>query len=305
MKGLKSAPQLPGGAETRRIMCDVMIALVPCVIAGVYRFGIKAAMLIAISMGTCVVIEFLWQKLILRQEATLGDCSALVTGLILGLSLPVGVSWWMPVIGSAFGILYIKALFGGLGDNFMNPAVAGRAVLLISWSAAMCTFVEPVNNVFGTADVVSGATALVSGDEHMLNLLMGNIAGSIGEVSKVMILLGLVYLLYRKVIKWHVPVSMLAGVMLLSWILGQNPLYAVMSGSVLFAAVYLAPDYVTSPRTTVGQLIYGFVLGIVIVVIRTYSKYPEGVTFAILLMNIITPLIDRSLKVKKAEEVAA
>jgi len=304
MKGMRSAPQLPGGkAEVRRLMCDMLIALTPCALVGVYRFGMRAAMLMLISMLTAVAVEYLWQKLVVKTEVSINDCSALVTGLLLGLTLPVGVKWWLPVVGSAFAIIYIKALFGGLGDNFMNPALAGRAVLLISWAGAMNSYSMPVNSFTGAVDGVSAATALATGNEHILNLLIGNVPGSIGEVSKIMILLGLAYLLFRGVITWHVPVSMVLGVMVLSLCMGENPLYAVLSGSVLFAAVFMAPDYSSSPRTTVGQLIYGFMCGIVVVVIRSFSKYPEGVTFAILLMNIVTPLIDRSLKVKK--EVAA
>jgi len=304
MKGLKSAPQLPNGmAERRRLMCDMLIALSPCVVAGVYRFGMRAAMLMLISVISAVVVEYIWQKFVIKTDVQIGDCSAVVTGLILGLSLPVGVSWWMPVVGSFFAILFIKAIFGGIGDNFMNPALSGRAVLLISWASGMNTFYAPVNSLSGAVDGVSAATALATGEEHILNLLIGNIPGSIGEVSKIMILVGLAYLLVRRVISWHVPVSMILGVMVLSALMGQDPLYAVLSGSVMFAAVYMAPDYTSSPRTTAGQLIYGFMCGIIVVVIRTYSKYPEGVTFAILLMNIVTPLIDRSLKAKK--EVAA
>lgn len=294
MMRVSTAPHIHSGATTRRVMVDVLISLVPCVVAGVYRFGYRAAILLAISMLACLVCEYLWQKLT-KRSVTVGDCSALVTGLLLGLNIPVDAPFWLPIIGAIVAILIAKQLFGGIGDNFINPALAARAVLLTSWPVYMTTFSLPVNNVLA-ADAVSTATPLVTQSATYMQLLTGDIPGSIGEVSKLMILLGLAYLLITKVISWRIPIVMLGTVALFTWIFGGDPLYAVMAGGVMFGAVFMATDYTTSPMTATGQYIYAAAAGLIVVVIRQFGAYPEGVTYAILLANVLTPLIDKYVK---------
>ena len=229
---------------------------------------------------------------------TINDLSAVVTGVILALNLPSTAPWWMVVVGSAVAILLVKQLFGGLGCNFLNPALTARAVLFVSWPARMSAFVLP------GADAVSSATYL-SGqyDASMLELFLGRIPGSMGEVCKVAILIGFIYLLVTRIITWDVPVSFIASFMLFSLLFGQDPVKAVLSGGVLFGAVFMATDYVTNPMTTVGRLIFGFGCGLIVALLRSFSNLPEGVTYGILIMNIVTPLIDRGIKPKVYGEV--
>ncbi|MDL2217429.1 RnfABCDGE type electron transport complex subunit D [Christensenellaceae bacterium OttesenSCG-928-M15] len=295
---MSTAPHIRSGETTRRIMADVLIALVPCVIAGVYRFGLSAALLIAVCLFTSVLSEFVWFKLS-KRPMRVNDLSALVTGLILALNLPPTTSWWVAAIGCVFAIILVKQLFGGIGDNFVNPAIAARAALLASWPVQMTTFILPLNSATATAvDAVTSATPLSTGSAEYWNLFVGNIPGSIGEISKLMIIVGLLYLLIRKVITPVVPLCMLAGTALMSWILGGDPLAAILSGGVMFGAVFMATDYTTSPMTTKGQVVYAFGAGIIVSIIRKYGAYPEGVTYAILVMNIVTPLIDKYMKPK-------
>ncbi|MDL2235744.1 RnfABCDGE type electron transport complex subunit D [Christensenellaceae bacterium OttesenSCG-928-L17] len=290
---ISTAPHIRSGATTQRIMMDVCIALVPCIIMGVYRFGLSAALLIGVCALTAVVTEFAWQKLT-KREVTVQDFSALVTGLILGLNLPPTAPWWVAMIGSVFAILIVKQLFGGIGGNFVNPAMAARAVLLASWPVHMTTYV--ISTGAFTVDALSGATPLITQNASYYDLLMGNIPGAIGEVCKLGILLGLLYLLLTKVISWRIPVTVLVATALMTLILGGDPLYAVLSGGVMFGAVFMATDYTTNPMTARGQVLFAAGVGVIVAVIRTFGAYPEGVTYAILLMNIATPLIDKYMK---------
>lgn len=298
---LSTAPHIRSKDSTQALMLDVIIALTPTALAGVYLFGFRAAMVLAVSMVSAVLAEFLWQK-IAKQTVRINDLSALVTGLILGLNLPSTAPWWIAVVGSAFAIIIVKQLFGGIGDNFMNPAMAARAVLLASWPARMTAYVLPT--YFTMADGVSSAT-LLSGEVTTtpLQMYLGVIPGTIGEVCKAAILLGFLYMLLRKTISWRIPVVMLAATALFSWFFGSDPLAALLSGGVMFGAVFMATDYTTSPMTATGQIIYAFGAGVIVAVIRAFGAYPEGVTYAILLMNIATPLIDRSLKTRVYGEV--
>ncbi|MDD3919714.1 MAG: RnfABCDGE type electron transport complex subunit D [Eubacteriales bacterium] len=293
---LSTAPHIRSKDSTQALMLDVVIALTPTALSGVYLFGYQAALVLAISMAAAVLAEFLWQKLA-RQTVRINDLSALVTGLILGLNLPSTAPWWLAVIGSVFAVIIVKQLFGGLGDNFMNPAMAARAVLLASWPARMTAFVLPT--FFTSMDGISSAT-LLSGEytATLPQMFFGTIPGTIGEVSKAAILLGLAYLLLRKTISWRIPVIMLAATALFSWLFGSDPVMALLSGGVMFGAVFMATDYTTSPMTAKGQMIYAFGAGLIVAVIRAFGAYPEGVTYAILLMNIATPLIDRSIKIR-------
>lgn len=274
-------------------MLYVLIALLPAAAVGVYAFGLPALYTLCIAMASAVLSEFIWQK-IAKKPVRVNDFSALVTGLILGLNLPATAPWWMTMIGSAFAVIIVKQLFGGLGDNFLNPAMAARAVLLASWPVQMTNYVTPTFFQAGV-DAVSTATPLVKPGTGLMDLFLGNIPGAIGEVSKAAILLGFLFLVVTKIIHWQIPVVMTGSVALFSWLFGMDPLAAILSGGVLFGAVFMATDYVTSPMTAWGQVIYAFGIGLIVSVIRQFGAYPEGVTYGILLMNIATPLIDRFL----------
>lgn len=305
---ISTAPHIRQGVSTRDLMFNVLIALVPCVIAGVYHFGLQAALLLLICMATCVLTELGIQKMA-KREVEINDYSAIVTGLILGLNLPASAPWWVAVIGSFIAIALIKQLFGGIGDNFVNPALAARAILLASWPVHLTTFIMPVDSLALNVDTVTSATPLATGSASTWNLFFGNIPGSIGEISKMMILLGFIYLLISKTISWRIPVCMVASVAVMTLILGGDPLYAVLSGGLLFGAVFMATDYTTSPMTGKAQIVYAVGAGVIVALIRKYGAYPEGVTYGILVMNCVTPLLDKYMrprtfghsKVKKQE----
>ncbi|NLC33067.1 MAG: RnfABCDGE type electron transport complex subunit D [Clostridiales bacterium] len=300
---VSTGPHVLTREVTQTLMLDVLIALAPTTVAGVYLFGLRAAWVICVSVIAAMISEYVWQKL-MKQKASIKDLSAIVTGLILGLNLPSGVPLWMAALASAIAIILVKQLFGGIGNNFMNPAMFGRAFLLASWPARMTSFFLPERLLgnsqaaFGV-DMISGATPLVPQklgitlDIPLSDLLLGNIPGSIGEVCKIAILIGLVYMLVVKVISWHIPVFFVGSVALLSWLLGNDPLIAILSGGVLFGAVFMATDYATNPMQKIGHIIFGIGCGTMVVVIRKWGNYPEGVTYAILFMNCLTPLIDR------------
>ncbi len=309
---LSTAPHIRSGADTKVLMRDVIIALLPTTAAGIYYFGLSAAMVTVISVVSCVLFEYLWQR-ITRQTIRINDLSAAVTGLILGLNLPAAAPWWMPVVGALFAIVVTKQLFGGIGDNFLNPALLARAVLLSSWPARMTgATAYTLPTMWSGADAVTSATPLAGYEATTMDLFLGNIPGTIGEVCKAAILLGLVYMLARKVISWRIPVTFLAVFAALSAIIGQDALTELLTGGVLFGAVFMATDYTTSPMNARGQIIYAALCGILVCVIRNYGAYPEGVTYAILIGNIVTPLIDKydkprlygRLKKAKKEETA-
>lgn len=289
---ISTAPHIRCKDSVKTIMRDVLIALLPTTAAGIYLFGLNSALIVAVSVASAVLAEFVWQKLA-KRPVRVKDLSAAVTGLIFALNLPPTAPWWMAMIGSAFAIIVVKQLFGGIGDNFLNPALAARALLLASWPARMTQFVAPT--YFSGADAVSSATVLSESglQARYIDMFLGRIPGTIGEVCKVAILIGFAYLLIRRVISWQVPVIILAVVALLSWIFGSDPLTAILSGGVMFGAVFMATDYTTSPMTAKGQIIFAVGIGVIIVLIRKFGSYPEGVTYAILFMNIVAPLIDK------------
>ena len=304
---ISTGPHLRSRQDTPSLMRDVLIALCPAVAASMYFYGLKALWILLVSTACAVLSEYVWQRL-MKKPIRLNDFSAAVTGLLIGLNMPATVPVWVPAIGSMFAIIIVKQLFGGIGHNFLNPALAARAVLLTSWPSYMTKALVPERTLtFGlfesSVDAITSATPLVAPVGDIRNLLMGNIAGAIGETCKIAILLGLIYLLIRGVIRWQIPVCMLGTVALMSWILGKDPLTAILSGGVLFGAAFMATDYVTTPMLKVGQAIFGVGAGILVVLIRNYGNYPEGVTYAILIMNIVTPLLDRSLKRKVYGEV--
>ncbi|MBR4538040.1 MAG: RnfABCDGE type electron transport complex subunit D [Clostridia bacterium] len=300
---ISTAPHMHNPLTTSRLMQNVVIALMPTVLVGVYAFGFPALLVLAVSVASAVLSEFLWQK-IARQPVRINDFSAILTGLILGLNLPSTAPWWMAMIGSAFAIIIVKQLFGGLGDNFLNPALAARAVLLASWPVHMAAsaYVAPTFFEAGV-DAVSAATPLSSpGSYTLMQRLLGQIPGTIGEVSKIAILIGFLFLVFTSTISWRIPVIMVGSVYVFTLLIVgegfESALIATLSGGVLFGAVFMATDYVTSPIRPVAQIIYAVLIGLIIVLIRQFGNYPEGVTYGILLMNIATPLIDRFLPQK-------
>lgn len=305
---LSTGPHILAKDSTSSIMRDVLIALIPTAAAGIYLFGLRAAWVLAISVASAVAAEWLYQKLSHRR-IQIADLSAAVTGLLLGLNLPSSAPLWLPVVGSVFAIVVVKQIFGGVGHNFLNPALAARAVLLTSWPARMTTFFLPErlinvgNSAAKVGDAVTSATPLATGGVSTLDLLLGNIPGSIGEVCKIAILIGFVYLVARRVIGAHIPVIFVGTVALMTWIFGNDPLTAILSGGVLLGAVFMATDYVTNPMLIAGQCIFAVGCGVIVTIIRKFGSYPEGVTYAILLMNILTPMIDRSIKRRVYGEV--
>ena len=279
-------------------MLDVCLALLPAVIFAVYWFGFGVLLTVLLSVASAILSEFLMEKA-LRRPVTIDDGSAAVTGLLLALTLPAGTPWYVPVLGSVFAICIAKQVFGGLGDNFVNPALAGRAFLLASFPAAMTTY--PL-----VADAVTSATPLSSefaGSVDYLQAFIGRIGGCIGEVSTLALLIGAAYLLIRRVIDWRIPLSYLGTMALLTVIGGGTVLDSVLLGGTVLGAFFMATDYVTSPVTSWGRVIYGVGIGIINYTIRRWGAYPEGTTYAILLMNIAAPLIERFTRPRKYGEV--
>ena len=308
---LGTSPHIVSPINTRKIMACVLISLTPVTIAGIFLFGLKALFTILVSITAAELGEFLFRK-ITGQAPRNNDLSAAISGLLLALCLPPGTPLWMTALGAIFAIIIAKEFFGGLGANIFNPALIGRAFLLMSFPAAMTTWPAPLGgSAAATTDALTGATpmalikagnALDSLGPHysdiIKTLFLGNHPGCIGESSILAILLGLIFLLCTKVIDWQSPASMLATVFLLSIPLGRDPLIAVLGGGLAFGAVFMATDYVTSPLTVKGKIIFGCGAGIITVLIRQWGAYPEGVTYSILIMNALTPYLNRLLPKK-------
>lgn len=313
------SPHLHGAFQTRRLMLDVAIALLPAWLVGLYFFGIGALIVTLISIVSCVGIEFLLQRFVMKKkELTITDGSALVTGLLLAMNVPSNLPWWIIVIGALMAIGVGKVSFGGLGNNLFNPALFARAFLLVSFPVQMTTWPTPIVSRLQYLDAATGATplsvmkaAIKSGAslEHLpstVDLLFGQMGGSLGEVSAIALLLGFVYLLFRRVITWHIPIAVFASVFVFSGIfylvdptMYANPVVELLVGGLMLGAIFMATDYVTSPMSKKGMLVFGCGIGLLTVVIRTWGAYPEGVSFAILIMNAFVPLIDRYMKPRK------
>jgi len=292
-----TSPHLHGKVSTTGIMRDVLIALAPATIASVVFFGLKALIIICVCVASAVLSEFLF-NIICKKKQTVGDLSAIVTGLLLALSLSANANIWHCIVGSVFAIVVVKCLFGGIGCNFANPAVTARVFLLIAFgSLAGGTATQ-----FATAEIVSSATPLevIKGGEGVLpsitDMLLGNRSGAIGETCAVAILLGLIYLLVRRVITWETPVIYIGVVFLLSLAIKQDistAIYQTLGGGLLLGAVFMATDYVTTPINRLGKAVFALGCAIITVLIRFWGDYPEGVSFAILFMNILTPYIEK------------
>ncbi len=296
------APHLHSKDTTTSIMRDVIIALLPTTFAGLYFFGYRAGILVAVSIVSAVLAEFIWQKLA-KKPVTIRDLSAVVTGLLLALNLPSTAPWWSACLGSVIAIILIKQLFGGLGGNFLNPALAARAILVTSFGPLVSTFVNTNTTSslgFMSVDAATAATPLTNPENYStMQLLLGNIPGCIGEVSKVAIILGFIYLLIRRVITPGIPTIFVGTALLCGWMFNGfsiNPAQYVLSGGLLLGAVFMATDYTTNPMTFRGEVLFAIGCGLIVAVMRKFSSYPEGVTYAILIMNIATPLIDKFIK---------
>ena len=289
---LSSAPHIRTSASTQSLMLNVVIAMMPCAIAGIYLYEISALTVLLVSTATAVVCEYLWQRL-MKIPVRVGDCSALVTGIVLGLTLPPTLPWWAAMVGSAFAIIVVKQLFGGIGDNFLNPALTARAVLLASWPARMTTYVDITRK--GIADAATMATPLSGAPVEITlkELWMGTVPGAIGETCKYAIVIGLAYMLITKTISWRIPVITILSAFVSAFVLGMDPVVSILAGGILFGAVFMATDYTTSPMSASAQYAYAAGIGVLTMIIRKFGAYPEGVTYAILIMNILTPLLDK------------
>lgn len=282
-------------------MWTVVIALLPVLGVAIYEFGLQALWVILTCVVTCLLTEWIITQFFFHTRFTLLNGSAVITGLLLAFNLPSILPLWMAVIGSVVAIGIGKMSFGGLGCNIWNPALVGRVFLLLSFPAAMTTWpTVDIPSASTGATAFTGATLLndlnhgvIQVDSSFMDLAIGHMNGSLGETGSIAIILGLVILLVTKTVTWHIPVSVLASAAFFSWIFGGNPLLDILAGGLLLGAVFMATDYVTSPMTGKGQLIFGFMIGAITMVIRRFGAYPEGVSFAILLMNSFVPLIDR------------
>ena len=319
---VSSSPHIKSSEDTNYIMKQVVIALIPATLAAIYFFRISALYIIFFCILGSVGSEYLWTKLS-KQKSTIGDYSAVVTGLLLAFNVPASLPWWMCILGSAFAIIVVKMVFGGIGNNFVNPALAGRAFLLASFPVAMTAWTKTgVNWVStGSIDAVTTATPLSflkMGAEglaplkdsgvSMATMAIGNIGGCIGETCAILIILGGVYLIYKGIISYIMPVCYLGTIFILSFLLGgfnaEFAMYQILAGGVILGAFFMLTDYTTSPMTKKGQIIYAILAGVIATVIRLYGGYPEGCSYSILLANVATPLIDKYVNNRVFGEVA-
>ena len=311
---ISPAPHVHGSNDTRRMMGDVLIALLPALVMSVVAYGWQAFIVTAFSVACCVLVEWAIQKFLLKGPSTIGNLSAVVTGVLLAFNLPANIPLGLVAIGAVVAIGVAKMTYGGLGKNLFNPALVGRVFLLIAFPVAMTSFPEAVGAVSGATPLAMAKEALKSGapvGEIMQNVNLGAMSlgaksGSLGELSVVALLAGFVWLLVRRVITWHIPVVVLATMALFSgamWGISPNeymsPLFHLLSGGAVLGAVFMATDYVTSPMTTKGMVIYAVGIGLITMFIRLWGPYPEGMSFAILIMNSVVPLIDKYVRPKR------
>ncbi len=314
------APHIHGTDSTRSLMRDVIIALTPSLLVSIYYFGFSAIKLALVGAISCVLVEYVIEKYIMKSKVTVTDYSAALTGLLLALNLPPNSPWWIVMIGAIVSIGVAKMTFGGLGQNLFNPALVGRVFLLVSFPVIMTDWSIPTSWFREGIDASTGATALGIVKEGLakgmtLNeifaehnftysqMLFSKIGGSVGEVSSLALLIGLVYMLIRRVIRPHIPVTIIATVMIMTgifWLIDPtkyaDPIFNILTGGILIGAIFMATDYVTSPMSTKGMVIYGIGIGVITVLIRYFGAYPEGISFAILIMNATVPLINMYFK---------
>jgi electron transport complex protein RnfD len=324
---ISPSPHIYGKESTEKLMYGVVLALLPALFASIYFFGTGAIIVTATSVLSCMTFEYLIQRFILNKPLSINDGSAIVTGLLLALNLPSNIPVLMIIIGSLVAIGVAKMTFGGLGNNPFNPALVGRVFMLISFPVQMTSWPVPSGFKTGYIDAATGATplsiikeGLKNGESLSLlmekvpstvNMIVGKMGGSIGEVSALALIIGLLFLLYKKIITWHIPVSIIGSIAAftaLLWIINPesyaDPMFHILAGGVLLGAIFMATDYVTSPMSPLAMLIYGCGIGILTVIIRVWGAYPEGVSFAILIMNAFVPLMNTYIKPKRfGEEV--
>ncbi len=316
------SPHVHSEDNVRKLMYGVIIAMLPALAISFYVFGIGAVYVTLLSVVSCVIVEFVLTKYLLKKEPTILDGSAIITGMLLAFNVPSSLPWWAIVIGSIVAIGIGKSAFGGLGNNPFNPALVGRVFLLISFPVQMTSWPVPFESRFQFFDMTTGATPLALIKEGVdagspvselmhelpsyLHMMLGGLGGSIGEISAIGLIIGFAYMLWKKIITWHTPVSMLATIVVFTGILWMinpdkfaDPVFHLLTGGIMLGAFFMATDYVTSPMTTKGMLIYGAGIGFLTVVIRTYGAYPEGVSFAILIMNGFVPLMNKYIKPKR------
>jgi Na+-translocating ferredoxin:NAD+ oxidoreductase subunit D len=313
------SPHVHSDDSTRKIMYRVVYALIPALLWSVFVFGLDALRVTLIAVAACLAFEYLIQKYLMKVSPSVTDGSALITGILLAFNVPAGIPWWIIVIGSLAAIGIGKLSFGGLGSNIFNPALVGRVFLLISFPVQMTSW--PVTRQ-SEVDTVTSATPLGIIKEGLTNgtpvsrlmpdlpatsdMLLGNIGGSLGEISALLLILGGLYMLFKKVITWHIPVSVIASVGIIAaifWLADPqsyvNPVYHLLTGGLMLGAIFMATDMVTSPMAPKGQIIYGVGIGAITISIRLFGAYPEGISFAILIMNAFTPLINTYVKPKR------
>ena len=306
---VSSSPHILDNDTTRNIMLDVIIALLPATVAALYYFKTNAAIIILLSVLSAVVSEAVYQKAT-NQPVTINDLSAVVTGLLLAFNLPASAPWWMPIFGSAFAIIIVKQFFGGVGQNFMNPALAARIFLMISYTGRMTSWVSPGVDAMSTAtplDFVKGVNHVPSGAPKLVDMLFGNTGGSLGETSAILLILGGIYLVYRGVISIKIPAIYISTVAIATLLFGNFDInfmmYHLLAGGLMLGAFFMATDYASAPITPKGRIIFALGCGILTSVFRLYGGYPEGVGFSILLMNIASPLIEKYTKPRVFGEV--
>lgn len=312
---MTASPHIKSPIKTKNIMADVILALMPALFWSIYVFGMRSLSITLISVISCVAFEYLYRKL-MKKSNTISDLSAAVTGILLAFSLPVSVPLWLPVVGAFFAIVIVKQLYGGIGKNVVNPALASRVFLFIAYPGELVAFTKPYvhlpalkMSVTISEDITAGATPLDSlktgtlPETDTVSCLLGGIAGCIGEISATLLILGGIYLICRKVISWHIPVIYLATVAIISFIFPAGDTsglefmqYQLFSGGLMLGAIFMATDYVTSPVTKKGKVIFGIGCGLITVFIRYFGGYPEGVSFAILIMNLFVWYLDKGTK---------
>jgi len=320
------SPHVHGNETTRKLMTGVIIALVPAFLTSVFYFGYGAIIVTVVSVVSCLLFEYLVQRFILRKPVSITDGSAIVTGLLLAFNVPSNLPVFIIIIGAFVSIAIAKMTFGGIGNNPFNPALVGRVFMLISFPVQMTSWPVPAGFSTGYLDATTGATPLAIVKEGLKNgepiqqlmsqvpapaqMFLGNMGGSLGEVAAAALILGLLYMLVRKIITWHIPVSILGTITLFTLILwlvnpekNADPLFHLLTGGVLLGAIFMATDYVTSPMSKKAMIIYGIGIGMLTVIIRVWGAYPEGVSFAILIMNAFVPLMNSYIKPKRFGEV--
>jgi len=318
---ISASPHVHGDQSTKKIMWGVIYSMIPAMLVSIYFFGLDAMRVIFLSVAASIFFEWAIQKYLIKGEDTIADGSAIITGILLAFNVPANLPWWIILIGALVAIGMGKMSFGGLGKNPFNPALVGRVFLLISFPVQMTSWPKPMPIFQGLADAVTGPTALGIMKEGLsagksvqdlmaspempsyLNLMTGDMAGSLGEMSAIALILGGLYMLWKKIITWEIPVSILLTVVIFSgifWLIDPtsyvNPMFHLLTGGIMLGAIYMATDMVSSPMTSKAQIVYGIGIGLITIIIRVWGAYPEGVSFAILIMNATVPLLNNAFK---------